>query len=232
MKIIFWKAKTKTDPKPCILPALLLAAVGISLCTVQSFLPREETKQTEVHCDTVVSGETSASMTATSTSPAPDIRTAKGSSPASVQVMTPVIPEEEIPLSAQLQEFAYNLCEQEGVPYALVLAVIEHESNFDADAIYHNDNGTRDSGLMQLNDIVREHVKERFGVTDLLDPEQNITAGVGILSDYLEKYEVQEAVMAYAIGESGMQNAKQNGRHSTKATDEILTLMEKYASLL
>lgn len=134
----------------------------------------------------------------------------------------------DVPLSEELQAFAVNLCEEQSVPYALVLAVIEHESNFDETATHINANGTTDSGLMQLNDIVRDYVQAQYGVTDLLDPKQNLTAGIGILSEYLAKYDVKQAVMAYALGETGMKKAHANGRTSTAATDEILALMQHY----
>lgn len=135
---------------------------------------------------------------------------------------------EDIPLSGELQQFAQSACARTGVPYGLLLAVIAHESGFDPDAVHHNANGTADSGLMQLNDVVRPYAKARFGSDDLLDPKQNITVGTAILADYLGKYPLPDAVTTYALGEAGMKRAKREGRVCRPA-EEILALAREYA---
>ena len=84
----------------------------------------------------------------------------------------------------------------------LVKAVIRQESMFDPDAI--SDAGAQ--GLMQLMPFTAE----RFGVDDMLDPEQNIRAGTEYLRWLLDlfKGDSQLAVAAYNCGERLVQREK------------------------
>lgn len=84
----------------------------------------------------------------------------------------------DIELDAELQEWIYNYCLILKLSPALVMAVIERESQCDTNAL--GDAGEA-IGLMQIQ--VRWH-KERMqalGITELTDSKQNITVGV----DYL-----------------------------------------------
>ena len=63
-----------------------------------------------------------------------------------------------VPLSYGLQDWIRVLCEENGVPMALVMAIIERESYFDADLI----SGTADYGLMQINACNHEAMVEMF----------------------------------------------------------------------
>lgn len=89
-----------------------------------------------------------------------------------------------------------------GVPANIALGIASHESQFNPTAINtKNTNGTTDWGVMQLNDVT---VKQ-LGVTNPLDPIQNIEAGVGLLGRYLRKYgDVATALWAYASGEGSV----------------------------
>ncbi len=252
MKIIVWKKKTNRQMPKELLPLLILMLVAVCIFAMetgyahaQKDLEQNMQSYSGVICDTVIEQDTAVTpvshastadpITSTASSQsemACSVESAASSSTTEEDAQISCIYCEEIPLSQELQQYTYTLCEQENVPYALALAVIEHESNFVIDATHQNDNGTTDSGLMQLNDIVKDHVKAQYGVTDLLDPKQNLTAGIGILSDYLEKYSIQDAVMAYGLGENGMKRAKQNGITATEAAKDILARMEKYASLV
>lgn len=243
MKFIVWKTKKQMISRKLLLPALLCTVIATIPFAINRFENKaSQNEASAVICDTVITvPEESPSETALTAAPkntlsAQDIETeddavTKQPEPTMTAAEKKLF-REDIPLSKEIQEFAINKCSESGVPYSLVLAIIEHESNFNANATHQNTNGTTDSGLMQINDIVKDYVYTHFGVTDLLDAKQNITAGVGILSGYLEKYGIKESVMAYAIGETGMKNAKAAGRTSTEATDEILELMEKYKDLL
>ncbi len=148
--------------------------------------------------------------------------------PAGAQVEEESAPLPKVPLSDALQRYAIDLCAEKNVPYPLVLGIIDHESGFDENAVHRNANGTLDSGLMQINDVAKPWAENACGVTDLLDPKQNLLTGVTLLSGYLEKYSLHDSVMAYALGEAGMKNAIASGRTTTKATDEILALAESY----
>ena len=121
----------------------------------------------------------------------------------------------DIPLDTELQRYTYNLCVEYSVEehYPLMLAVMWHESNFNEKAVSR----TNDYGLMQINKINHKWLSEKFGITDFLDAKQNIKAGVYILSTYLLKYEdIDKALMAYNLGETGARRYWNAGRYTTR----------------
>ena len=104
------------------------------------------------------------------------------------------LPEEE-------QRYTYNLCKEEGVRYALVLAIIEQESGYKQECI--GDDG-ESLGYMQVMQKWHEERMERLGATDLLNAYQNIRVGVDYLKELLDRYgTVQDALTAYNYGEAG-----------------------------
>jgi hypothetical protein len=99
---------------------------------------------------------------------------------------------------ASVQQMLINAANQYGVPPALALGIASHESGFNPNATNLNTNGTTDYGVMQLNSTT----VQTLGVTDPLDPQQNIDAGVSLLAKYLQQYNGNEAqaLQAYASG--------------------------------
>jgi soluble lytic murein transglycosylase-like protein len=81
-----------------------------------------------------------------------------------------------------------------GLDPALIKGVIQSESGFKADAVSHA--GAK--GLMQLMDATARGL----GVTDSLDPAQNIDGGARFLSYLLRRYDghVSSALAAYNAG--------------------------------
>lgn len=125
----------------------------------------------------------------------------------------------DVPLPDELQQYIILECAaaEPPVPVEIVLAVIEHESGFDPDAVGYNDNGTSDHGLMQINSGNHEWLEIELGVTDMHDPHQNITAGVYILSMLLEdERSVNDALMAYQCGQARARELRRMGRTSTR----------------
>lgn len=112
----------------------------------------------------------------------------------------------DVPLSTDLQEYIIECCEQypseiNQVSLELILAVIERESNFNPDAIGDNGNAL---GLMQIQPRWHQARMERLGVTDLLDPYQNVRVGIDYLAECLKGYEtLDEALTVYNAGPSG-----------------------------
>jgi hypothetical protein len=135
---------------------------------------------------------------------------------------------DNIPLSYELQHYTYQRCLDEELDYELVLALMWRESRFQVDAVGHNENGTQDSGVMQINDVNKGWLLEDHGITDLMDPYQNIDAGTIILGNYTEKYGAQAALMAYQYGEMGM---KQKHAEGVYTNDLIAKLMVKRAEI-
>ena len=131
----------------------------------------------------------------------------------------------DIPLSDSLQRYIYEICADEGVPVTLALAMIEHESGFNPEAV----SSTDDYGLMQINSVNHNWLEEKYRTADMLNPYQNVFCGISIIGEYIEKYEdYGKALMAYNMGNYGAQKAWENGVTSTKYSESILALMDKY----
>ena len=130
-----------------------------------------------------------------------------------------------IPLADDLQLYTYNLCEEYGITlhYPLVLAVMGHESRYDEKVI----SSTNDYGLMQINKVNHNWLREKLSITDFLDAKQNIHAGVYMLSTYLTKYDtVNEALMAYNMGEGGARKQWAAGNYKTAYTTKVLNVLD------
>lgn len=83
----------------------------------------------------------------------------------------------------------------EGIPPALVKAVIAAESAFDSDAVSHK--GAK--GLMQL----MPETAEEMGVADPLEPAQNVRGGTSYLRAMIDRYgDLGRALAAYNAGPS------------------------------
>jgi len=98
-----------------------------------------------------------------------------------------------------IQQMIVAAAAQYGVPANIALGVASHESGFNPNAINTaNPNGTKDWGVMQLNDSTIA----TMGVTNPLDPAQNIDAGVRLLASLLARYggDTRSALWAYASG--------------------------------
>ena len=85
-----------------------------------------------------------------------------------------------------------------GLDSKIIKALIEEESGWLASA--EGDNG-QSVGLMQIQEHWHKERMKRLGVTNLYDPEQNITLGCDILSELLNKYgNYKDALSAYNSG--------------------------------
>jgi soluble lytic murein transglycosylase-like protein len=109
---------------------------------------------------------------------------------------------------AQVVQMITQAANTYGVPVNLALGVAAHESNFNPNATNLNSNGTTDYGVMQLNTTTIN----TLGVSNPLDPQQNINAGVGLLASYLQKYNGNQtdALWAYASGPGAVSNGTMN----------------------
>lgn len=101
----------------------------------------------------------------------------------------------------KMQIYTRCLCKQNDVPYALVLAIIEHESGYEFDKV---GDGGQSKGYMQIYEKWHTDRMERLSCTDLMNPYQNVRVGIDFLSYLLKKYgTVQDALAAYNYGEKG-----------------------------
>ncbi|MCL2706192.1 MAG: lytic transglycosylase domain-containing protein [Spirochaetaceae bacterium] len=126
-----------------------------------------------------------------------------------------------------IQDTLLDLCSAYEVDPVLILSVIKHESEFIASSINKNNrNGTIDYGLMQINNINHDKLKYELKITDLLNPEQNIHAGIYMLSEYLKKYELHEALICYNMGERKFKELAAKGIKSTGYSRKITEIMQ------
>ena len=132
----------------------------------------------------------------------------------------------DVPMDEDMQEFVYCLSNAYSIDFPFVMALINQESSFRENVI----SGTNDYGLMQINKINHKWLKEALGVTDFLDPYQNIRSGVFILRQLFEKYDDPALVlMAYNMGETGASKLWNKGVYSTDYAEDILQQADIYS---
>ena len=128
-------------------------------------------------------------------------------------------------LSDDLQEYAWMLCESNNVSFSLLMAIMKQESGYNPHLI----SNTNDYGLMQINKINHEWLAEALGITDFLDPKQNIKAGVYILKLLFEKYDdTKKVLMAYNMGEGNAKKYWEGGIFETEYCEKVLINLSEY----
>lgn len=131
----------------------------------------------------------------------------------------------DVPLSHSLQRYIYEVCADENVPVSLVIAMIDHESQFNPEAV----SDTGDFGLMQINTINHKWLAEEYRTADMLDPYQNVFCGIKVIGSYIQTYhDYNSALMAYNMGDYGAKKAWESGIKSTSYSESILALMAQY----
>lgn len=134
-----------------------------------------------------------------------------------------------IPLNCKLdketQQFTFYLCQGYDIDWTLVMALMQKESSFRSDVI----SATDDYGLMQINKCNHKWLTDTIGVTDYLDKEQNIRAGVFVLRKLFEEYTDPNLVlMAYNMGADGAETLWNKGIYTTPYVDDILTYQAEF----
>lgn len=82
---------------------------------------------------------------------------------------------------------------------------------------------------MQINQKNHEWLSNAVGVTDFLDPYQNIQAGIYILGTLFEKYDdPHKVLMAYNMGESGASKLWDQGIYQSKYSQRVIGYQETY----
>lgn len=162
---------------------------------------------------------------------APDGRIYEGGFPESYELENDFVFTTEIPVTfgEDLQEFTYYLSAAYDIDYTLVLAIISKESGFTPDGI----SSTNDYGLMQINACNHEWLTEELGITDFIDPYENIKAGLFILRGLFEKYDsTSKVLMAYNMGESGASKLWEQGIFESNYSKDVLQRQETYRQIL
>lgn len=117
-----------------------------------------------------------------------------------------------------------------GLDPKLIYFVIEHESRWRSDAIGYNTNGTKDFGLMQLNNGGTAqwlwgllYPNEIYSEKELLNPEKNLEMGMYLLSYLTSKYDcLHQVLSSYNRGEGGMKKLQ------SPETSYSKNILEKY----
>lgn len=133
----------------------------------------------------------------------------------------------DVPLDEQIQQYIYDSSIVNDISYSFVIALIDKESTFRPKII----SKTNDYGLMQINTCNHSWLQKELGITDFLDPYQNIDAGIYILTNLFDKYqEPGKVLMAYNLGENGAKRLWDKGIFETKYSKSILELEKEYSN--
>lgn len=128
-----------------------------------------------------------------------------------------------IPLSNEMQDYIFETAKRYEVPPELVIAIIQKESNYKTDAT----GAAGEQGYMQIHPVNFEWLSEELGITDFYDPEQNILAGIYMLSGLCERYETQnEILMCYNCGEGGAKKLWNKGITETEYCRRIADIIQ------
>lgn len=132
----------------------------------------------------------------------------------------------DVPLDPAIQEHVRAVCNEYGVPFELVMAVMYVESGFDPSVISSHG----DYGLMQVSSVNHGWLSAELGITDFLDPYQNVKAGVHILAQKIRESngEFTTALMKYNRGDAVVLEQMANGIFSTDYTDKVLSKYYEY----
>ncbi len=111
----------------------------------------------------------------------------------------PVTSWEEIPLDTELQEFIVERCSEYNIRPAIIFAMCQRESQYTVDAI---GDGGDSYGLLQIQPRWHYGRMLELESTNLLDPYHNVTVGIDILAELIEKYDekICAALVAYNAG--------------------------------
>lgn len=131
----------------------------------------------------------------------------------------------DVPLSEDLQDYIFRVCESYDIDPEIIIAVIWKESSYRASVM--GDNG-KAYGLMQIQPRWHKDRMKRLGVDDLLDPYQNVLVGIDYLAElYHSKGSMKWALMAYNGGPDYATKMTKSG----KISDYASTVLSKAKKL-
>ena len=124
-----------------------------------------------------------------------------------------------------MQQFTYIICKQNGVDYALVLAIIETESGYRWDAT----SSEGSTGYMQVLAKWHEERMPRLNVDNVENPYFNIMVGVDYLAELQERFDTEaEVLTAYNYGVTGAyQHVWNKGLTDTEYSREVQQAKER-----
>ena len=216
--------------------ALLAAAVAIGLAAAMTVEAMHKPAVIEETPTPAIVTTASTRATTAATTKATTAMTTRATTVApQVLIETVELPEPEdpevilydVPLDDDLQRFIISKAMEYDIDPAIVMGMIYRESTYRADVI--GDSG-RSFGLMQIQKRWHKARMERLGVTDLLDPYQNVTVGIDILAGHIDSWggNVEMALVAYNMGgEGAKKNCFDKGIYSSKYSRAVLAKAEE-----
>lgn len=134
----------------------------------------------------------------------------------------------DIPLSEDIQKYAYNKCQESGIDYPVFLGLMRKESTFNPEAV----SKTNDYGLCQINKGNHKLMREIFGSDwDPLNPYDNIDASIFILSECIKDYNCENyhiLLMNYNMGHGNAVECFNNGIYSSNYSRTIMEYAKEY----
>ena len=127
-------------------------------------------------------------------------------------------------LDADLQRYIIETCEEYTINPSIIIAMCFYESSFNVDAIGDNGAGM---GLMGINPRWCWPEMEKLNCPDMRDPYQNVTVGIDIFAQKLDKYDwnTEMALMAYNAGDAGAHRLWfDKGIYSTTYSSNIMNM--------
>lgn len=106
----------------------------------------------------------------------------------------------DVPLEDDLQRYIGEVCRRYEVPTAVVMAIIDYESDCDPTLIGDSGNSY---GLMQI--YASQHTERciRLNCYNLLDPRQNVLAGIDYLAELMATGHDMDWVLSWYNGHGG-----------------------------
>jgi hypothetical protein len=133
-----------------------------------------------------------------------------------------------VPLSEDLQDHIFKLCDNVDIDPVYVIAMIRRESNYKANNM---GDGGDSYGLMQIQPKWHQKRMDRMGCTNLLDPYQNVAVGIDYLAELMEYGKgIEWALMAYNGGPRYANKKTANGE-ITKYVTRVLETVEDLEEL-
>ena len=134
-----------------------------------------------------------------------------------------------VDLDAETQWAIYEACGYDPGLFSLVMAIAEHESEFQPDL--QGDNG-QSIGMMQINTKWHTGRMEALGVTDLTDTAQCAAVALDYLRELVSRYgfepESEALLMAYNCGPGGANRLIQAGTTFTDYSREVMRVYQGY----
>lgn len=131
-----------------------------------------------------------------------------------------------VSLSTDIQDYIFQLCEENNIDPVLIFAMVETESRFNSNCVSR----TNDYGLMQINKCNHNWLKKQYGVDNFLDLKQNLLCGISMMEAHLKNNNGDwvRALMCYNQGTTGARKSWARGIYETSYTRKVMSNTIKY----